>query len=206
LWYARVDTREPLAGYLQAHGFPIRYDYVRQPIPLASYQTVFARVPGSAEMPSAARPFVEHTLTALAARGVGLRTITLHCGVSSAEAHEPPQPEVFDVPHNTALSVNAARAAGRRVIAIGTSVVRALESAVRDGFVSAVAGQTELLVSADRPPRVVDGLLTGFHEPAASHLAMLAAFLDPAALSTAYSAALECGYLWHEFGDVHLIA
>jgi S-adenosylmethionine:tRNA ribosyltransferase-isomerase len=205
LWFARIDARESFANYLHAYGSPIRYSYVQQPFPLAHYQTVFAHVPGSAEMPSAARPFSERTLAALEARGVELRTVTLHCGVASAEAHEPPQSEAFDVPHETARAVNAARDAKRRVIAVGTSVVRALESAVYAGIVSTARGQTELLISPERPPSVVDGLLTGFHEPAASHLAMLAAFLDAPALTGAYAAALEHGYLWHEFGDVHLI-
>jgi S-adenosylmethionine:tRNA ribosyltransferase-isomerase len=205
LWYAHVDTSRSHVDYLHAHGSPIRYAYVEQPFPLASYQTVFARVPGSAEMPSAARPFSARTLDALAVRGVGLQTVTLHCGVSSAEAHEPPQPEYFDVPEGAARAVNTARAHGRHVVAIGTSVVRALESAARDGVVRAARGRTRLVISPEHPPQVIDGLLTGFHEPGASHLAMLAAFLDPPALRAAYAAALERGYLWHEFGDVHLI-
>jgi S-adenosylmethionine:tRNA ribosyltransferase-isomerase len=205
LWFARVDARESFVDYLNAYGSPIRYAYVQQTFPLAYYQTVFARVRGSAEMPSAARPFSERTLTALQARGVEVRTVTLHCGVASAEAHEPPQSEAFDVPYETARAVNTARDAKRRVIAIGTSVVRALESAVHAGTVGAANGQTELLVTPGRPARVVDGLLTGLHEPQASHLAMLAAFLDAPALAAAYVAALEHKYLWHEFGDVHLI-
>lgn len=205
LWCARVDVRDSYVGYLHAHGFPIRYAYAQQPVPLAFYQTAFARVPGSAEMPSAARAFTKRTLAALQRRGVEVCTVTLHCGVSSAESHEPPQPEAFEVPLGTAHAVSAARRAGRRVIAIGTSVVRALESAACDGGLYAARGRTELVVSPQHPPQVTDGLLTGFHEPAASHLAMLEAFLDAPALSAAYTAALERGYLWHEFGDVHLI-
>ena len=156
-------------------------------------------------MPSAGRPFTHRTLQALASRGIGLAPITLHCGVASAEVHEPPQPEPFVVPHETAQAVNAARRAERRVVAIGTTVVRALESAVIDGIVSPSQGWTDLVVTEARRLAAVDGVLTGLHEPRASHLAMLSAFLSSEALENAYRSALDGRYLWHEFGDLHLI-
>jgi S-adenosylmethionine:tRNA ribosyltransferase-isomerase len=205
LWYARIDVPEPIVEYLHRHGAPIRYPYVDAAYPIADYQTIFARTPGSAEMPSAGRPFTARTLGGLRRRGVELRTLTLHAGVSSAEAHEPPQAEAFNVPASTALAVNAARSAGRRVIAVGTTVVRALESAVVEGEIVASNGWTELVVTPERGVRAVDGILTGFHEPRASHLAMLAALSGPGALERSYRAALDAQYLWHEFGDVQLL-
>lgn len=205
IWYARLDIAEPIVEYLHANGTPIHYSYVDGAYPIEAYQTIFARVPGSAEMPSAGRPFTHRTLQALASRGIGLASITLHCGVASAEVHEPPQPEPFVVPHETAQAVNAARRAERRVVAIGTTVVRALESAVIDGIVSSSQGWTDLVVTEARRLAAVDGVLTGLHEPRASHLAMLSAFLSPEALENAYRSALDARYLWHEFGDLHLI-
>jgi S-adenosylmethionine:tRNA ribosyltransferase-isomerase len=205
LWYARVELPEPYVEYLYRHGRPIRYAYVDETFPIAAYQTIFARLPGSAEMPSAGRPFTARTCGELRAAGVGIARLTLHTGVSSAEAHEPPQAEPYSVPRETADLVNATRDAGGRVIAIGTTVVRALESSVSGGSVVASNGWTDLIVTKDRGVRAVDGILTGFHEPRASHLQMLQAFAERDALEAAYREALEGGYLWHEFGDVHLI-
>jgi S-adenosylmethionine:tRNA ribosyltransferase-isomerase len=206
LWYARVDVCEPYVEYLHRYGQAIRYAYVDGCYPIADYQTIFARVPGSAEMPSAGRPFTARTLADLREREVKVATVTLHAGVSSAEAHEPPQAEPFVVPHATALAVNATHRDGGRVIAVGTTVVRALESAAMQGDVVASSGWTELVVTPERGLRVTDGILTGFHEPRASHLAMLRAFASAEVLDAAYRAALSGEYLWHEFGDVHLIA
>lgn len=205
LWFARIETCEAVVEYLHAHGRPIRYGYVTQDIPLERYQTIFARVPGSAEMPSAGRPFSARTLEELRRRGVSLAPLTLHAGVSSQEAHEPPYAEPYAIPPSTARAVNAARRHGRRVIAIGTTVVRALESAVRDGEVVAAQGTTDLVVTRERGLHAVDGLLTGLHEPRASHLRILEALLGDEELERAYGAALEARLLWHEFGDVHLI-
>jgi S-adenosylmethionine:tRNA ribosyltransferase-isomerase len=205
LWYARVEAPDPVVEYLHRYGTAIRYAYVDRAFPIADYQTIFARVPGSAEMPSAGRPFSVKTLAGLRERGVAIATVTLHAGVSSAEAHEPPQPEPFSVPHATAEAVNATRRSGGRIVAVGTTVVRALESAVAAGVAVAANGWTDLVVTPERRLAVVDGILTGFHEPRASHLAMLRAFTAPGVLEAAYAAALDRGYLWHEFGDVHLI-
>ena len=205
LWYARVEVPEPLDEYLVAEGRAIRYAYVPHDVPIEAYQTIFARLPGSAEMPSAARPFTQRVLDNLRGRGVEVATVTLHCGVSSAESHEPPQPERFEVGSRTAELINRARTEGRRVIAVGTSVVRALETAGRGEEVEALHGWTDLIVTRERGVHVVDGILTGLHEPEASHLAMLQAFLSDADLARAYDEALAHRYLWHEFGDVHLI-
>jgi S-adenosylmethionine:tRNA ribosyltransferase-isomerase len=206
LWVATVSTPEPLLTYLAAHGRPITYGYVSGRWPLSAYQNVYATEPGSAEMPSAGRPFTAETLAMLVARGVGVAPLVLHTGVSSPEAGEPPYAEYYRVPEGTARRVNEAHRDGGRVIAVGTTVVRALESGVdRRGAVHPGSGWTELVVTATRPVRSVDGLLTGWHEPQASHLAMLEAIAGRPLLERSYAAALAERYLWHEFGDVHLI-
>src|SRR5262249_9241831 len=193
------------------YGSPVRYSYVPREWPLSYYQTVFARQPGSAEMPSAGRPFTPSVVTRLVAGGVLIAPITLHCGVSSLEGDEDPYPEPFDVPPATADLVTHVRARGGRVIAGGTTVVRALETAALGGadgsrgLVRAAAGWTSHLVTPETGVRAVDGLLTGLHEPRSSHLRMLAAFAGPSLLSRCYTAAVDAGYLWHEFGDVHLL-
>jgi S-adenosylmethionine:tRNA ribosyltransferase-isomerase len=206
LWVARLDLPLPVFDYLYRWGKPIAYDYVRGEWPLALYQTVYAREPGSAEMPSAGRAFSQEVLDGLRRKGIGFVTITLHTGVASLETHEPPYEEPYHVPAPTAEAVNAAKAAGRRVIAVGTTAVRALESAaIGRGLVAAAQGWTDLVVTPERGVRVVDGLLTGFHEPKATHLAMLEAIAGRPHLRRAYDAALAGRYLWHEFGDLHLL-
>jgi S-adenosylmethionine:tRNA ribosyltransferase-isomerase len=219
LWRARLSTA--VVPYLLRHGEPIRYSYAGQRWPLEAYQTVFGRVPGSAEMPSAARPFSPAVVTDLVARGVTFAPITLHCGVSSLEAGEDPYPEQYDVPPTTARLVRLTRQAGGRVIAVGTTVVRALETAaletaaletgvlestaLESTALASSAGWTSRVISPETGLRVVDGLLTGLHEPRSSHLRMLAAFHDEELLRDCYEAALDRAYLWHEFGDVHLL-
>jgi S-adenosylmethionine:tRNA ribosyltransferase-isomerase len=206
LWLARVAATTPVLELLARHGRPIRYGYVPSAWPLDAYQTVFAREPGSAEMPSAGRPFTTGLVTALAAAGVLVAPVTLHAGVSSPERSEPPHPERFAVPAATAGVVNAARRRGGRVVAVGTTVVRALESTARpDGSVAAGSGWTNLVIGPERGLRAVDALLTGWHEPQASHLRMLEAAAGRSLLARSYCAALEHGYLWHEFGDSHLV-
>lgn len=205
LWTATVDTGGPVPGYLRAYGQPIRYDYVPRPWPLTYYQTVFATEPGSAEMPSAARPFTEALVTALVSRGVGIAPITLHTGVASPERDEPPYAERYSVPESTARLVRLALGAGARVVAAGTTVVRALEAAATDGRVIASEGWTSHVVTPETGVRAVTGLITGLHEPRSSHLMMLAAVAGERPLRAAYEAALREGYLWHEFGDAHLI-
>jgi S-adenosylmethionine:tRNA ribosyltransferase-isomerase len=206
LWLAHAHTAEHLHGYLARHGRPIRYGYVSRRWPLSVYQNTYATVPGSAEMPSAGRPFTPRLITRLMARGTLIAPLTLHTGVSSPERDEPPYPEQYAVSAATARLVNAVRGWGGRIVAVGTSVVRALETvAAADGTVRAGAGWTNLVVSADRGLRTVDGLLTGWHEPHASHLQLLEAMAGEALVHRCYVSALERGYLWHEFGDSHLI-
>ncbi|MGW7367977.1 S-adenosylmethionine:tRNA ribosyltransferase-isomerase [Streptomyces sp. NPDC054841] len=224
LWWATASVGVP--ALLRRYGRPIRYRYTERDQPLSAYQTVFALPAadgaGSAEMPSAGRPFTERLVAELVRRGVQFAPVTLHTGVASAEAHEPPYPERFAVPATTAWLVNAARArrnghgvpAGKggggrragRIVAVGTTAVRALESATGpDGVVRAASGWTDLVVTPARGVRAVDGLLTGLHEPEASHLLMLAAIAGREALAGGYAEAVRRLYLWHEFGDVHLI-
>jgi S-adenosylmethionine:tRNA ribosyltransferase-isomerase len=205
LWRARVrrDGRPvPLRPYLSDHGRPIRYSYLADPPALGDLQTVYADRPGSAEMPSAGRPFTARLLVRLMARGISVAPVVLHTGVSSPEAHEPPMPERFEVSEATARLVNTARLAGRRVVAVGTTVTRALETvAAADGTVAPGAGWTDVVLGPDRPVRSVNGLISGLHVPQASHLLLLEAVAGPALVSAAYDEAVRRGYLWHEFGD-----
>ncbi|HEX6567645.1 MAG TPA: S-adenosylmethionine:tRNA ribosyltransferase-isomerase, partial [Acidimicrobiales bacterium] len=206
LWLARLDLPVDTLRHLAAHGRPIRYAHAREAWPIEAYQSVFSREPGSAEMPSAARPFTDALVTELITRGVTVAPITLHTGVSSQEAGEPPYAERFAVPAATASLVNAARREGGRVVAVGTTVVRALESTADDrGRSHPGHGWTELVVTPERGVRVVDGLVTGWHEPESSHLAMLEAIAGRPLLDASYAAAVAEGYRWHEFGDSHLI-
>ena len=206
LWLARFDPHEPLHLYLARHGHPIRYGYVPHEWPLEAYQTAFSLHPGSAEMPSAARPFTDELVGELTARGILFAPLILHTGVSSPEHHEPPYPERYEVPETTARLINAAKEWGGRIIAVGTTAVRALESVAQpDGSVEPGSGWTNLVISVDRGPWAADGLITGWHEPQASHLMMLEALAGEELLARSYDEALEHGYLWHEFGDSHLI-
>jgi len=192
---------------LERHGEPIRYGHAeRRAWPLDAYQTVYATTPGSAEMASAGRPFTPELITRLIAMGVLVAPVTLHTGVSSPERHEPPFPEQFEVPESTARVLAAARRWGGRVIAVGTTVVRALETVAGvGGNVESGSGWTGLVVTPERGLALVDGLITGWHEPEASHLRLLEAAAGGALLERSYRAALRDGYRWHEFGDSHLI-
>jgi S-adenosylmethionine:tRNA ribosyltransferase-isomerase len=206
MWQAELHLPNPLLDYLARFGRPISYPYVERAHPIADYQTAYATHPGSAEMPSAGRPFTPELVTALVARGVGIAPITLHTGVSSLELGEAPYPEWYRVPESTARLVGATRAWGGRVIAVGTTVVRALESAAgRQRPVEPAEGWTDLVITPERGVRLVDGLLTGWHEPHASHLDLLEAVGGGELIARSYRAAADAGYLWHEFGDVHLI-
>ena len=206
LWRSRFEGTTPATTYLDRFGRPIAYGYVDGRWPAASYQTVFANEAGSAEMPSAARPFTVELVTDLVAGGILIAPLVLHTAVSSQEPGEPPLPERFRVPAATARLVGWTRAAGRRVIAVGTTAARALESATRaDGTVVPARGSTDLVLGPDRLPRVVDGLITGMHAPDASHLLLLEAVAGAQLVERAYTAALERRYLWHEFGDVSLL-
>jgi S-adenosylmethionine:tRNA ribosyltransferase-isomerase len=206
LWVAELSMPDHPIAFTARYGMPIRYGYVPKAWPLSFYQTIFADESGSAEMPSAGRAFTQEIVERLARKGVRILPILLHCGVSSLESHEPPYPERYRVARETAVAVNAARSRGNRVVAVGTTVVRALESvADADGRVRPVEGWTDLVITPERGLRVVDAMLTGFHEPKASHLFMLEALAGRDHLQLAYDAAISERYLWHEFGDLHLI-
>jgi S-adenosylmethionine:tRNA ribosyltransferase-isomerase len=206
LWVAKLELPQPVLTWLAVHGRPIRYGYVERPWPLSAYQNVYVTEPGSAEMPSAGRPFTPDVITRLVAKGVGVTPIVLHTGVASLEADELPYPEHARVSPTTAARVNATHTAGGRVIAVGTTVVRALESAAdAHGSVRPFDGWTDLVITPERGVHAVDGLLTGWHEPEASHLLMLEAVAGRPLLEASYAASLAEGYQWHEFGDLHLI-
>ncbi len=214
LWTVDLALPGDLADHLAEHGRPISYAHGPGPFPLSAHQTTFARLAprlgsgdtvaagASAEMASAGRPFTPLLVTDLVRRGVTVVPITLHAGVSSLEDHEPPRPEPFEVPLATADLVERTRARAGRVVAVGTTVTRALESATDDhGIVRAARGWTNLVLGPDRPARIVDGLVTGWHAPRASHLLLLEAVAGRARVERAYRSALAGPYLWHEFGD-----
>ena len=202
LWLATASTPVSAAAFLHEQGEPIRYGHLAGRYPLADHQTVYATQPGSAEMASAGRPFTASLLVRLLASGVTVAPVVLHAGVSSQELPERPLPERFEVPAATARLAHSAREAGQRVIAVGTTVVRALETAAAGGaIVRPSAGWTDLVLGPERQASVVTGLVTGLHAPGTSHLLLLEAVVGSALVGAAYAAALERGYLWHEFGD-----
>jgi S-adenosylmethionine:tRNA ribosyltransferase-isomerase len=206
LWLAKIEFPMDVDQYLTRYGFPIRYNYVKERWPLSFYQTVYATESGSAEMPSAGRPFTARLLKRLEDKGIRIVPLILHTGVSNLETHEPPYKEFYRVPLETAQTVNEARSAGKGIIAVGTTVIRALETVTNgDGKTHAGEGWTCLVITPQRKLRAVNALLTGMHEPEASHLAMLEALAGMSHLKVAYGEALQEGYLWHEFGDLHLI-
>lgn len=206
LWIATLQLPYDLHSYLEDYGFPIRYSYVKECWPSSYYQTVYVSEMGSAEMPSAGRAFTPELITQLVAKGIQFAPLILHTGVASLENHELPHEEFYRVPFETAQIINAARKAHRRIIAVGTTVVRALETVTdSEGSVHPGVGWTQVLVSPERGIHAVDALLTGLHEPHATHLAMLEALASREHLHIAYEQALAKRYLWHEFGDLHLI-
>ncbi len=206
LWVASLHLYEPLHAYLEQYGFPIRYNYVQKGWPLSYYQTVYATEPGSAEMPSAGRAFTPELLTGLIARGIQIAPLLLHTGVASTEQNEPVYDEYYRVPEPTARIINAAHLARQRVIAVGTTAVRALETVTDShGITHLGEGWTDILITPQRGIRAVNGLLTGLHEPLSTHLAMLETLTGRTHLEATYKEALQEKYLWHEFGDMHLI-
>ena len=206
LWISTLSLPMPLDEYLSLYGSPIRYGYVKEGWPSSYYQTVYATETGSAEMPSAGRAFTPELITSLVANGVHVAPLLLHTGVASLEEDEPPYEEFYRVPPETARLVNMAHASGKRVVAVGTTVIRALETVTgEDGIVHPGEGWTGVYITPERGVRAVDGMLTGPHEPRSSHLAMLEALAGRNLLEIAYAEALKERYLWHEFGDLHLI-
>jgi S-adenosylmethionine:tRNA ribosyltransferase-isomerase len=198
LWRAALRLPSSVLHYLARHGEPIRYSHTRRDWPLTRYQTVYAAEPGSAEMPSAGRAFTPELITRLMAAGIDVAPLVLHTGVSSLEAGEAPHPEWYSVPRFTRERIELVRRLDGRVIAVGTTVVRALESEADEGW-------TDLVINPDTPIESIDGLLTGFHDSDSSHLAMLEAVAGPDLLERSYAEAAGAGYLRHEFGDLHLI-
>jgi S-adenosylmethionine:tRNA ribosyltransferase-isomerase len=191
-------------------GEPVRYEYIQEPWNLDYYQTVFATIPGSVEMPSAGRAFSWELLFRLQRKGVRIAYITLHTGLSyllDDKWHKGPDKnfEQFEVSQETAKEIQVTKEAGGRVIAVGTTVVRALETAALKGELQPSIGWTNLYIQEDTPLKVCDGLITGMHEPEASHLQLLSAFVRPDLLYAAYTNAIDQRYLWHEFGDMNLI-
>jgi S-adenosylmethionine:tRNA ribosyltransferase-isomerase len=202
LWRGRVTVAQNISHYLREQARPISYGYLSGSFPISAYQTIFALCPGSAEMPSAGRPFSAELVARLVGLGVIFAPITLHTGLSSQDVGEVPQPEWFEVSETTAHLINSSRARGGRVIAVGTTATRAIESAASpDGIVAAASGWTDLVISSERPVRVVDGLITGWHHTEASHLLLVESVAGTELTQRAYDAAVAERYLWHEFGD-----
>ena len=212
LWQVQFNICcKELLNLIYRVGVPIRYSYVAEALPLDLYQTVYAGAPGSVEMVSAGRPFSWELLLSLERQGVKLATISLHTGISSTrddaiDATYPNYEEEYDLSEATVQAINNCHQAQGRVIAVGTTVVRTLETvaAQQHGLIPA-HGWTRLHIAAGHHLRVVDGLLTGMHEPESSHLDLLSAFVQPERLKAVYLQAIEKQYLWHEFGDMNLI-
>ncbi len=188
-------------------GYPVRYEYIKIPWQLDYYQTVFASQPGSIEMPSAGRAFSWEILMKLQEKGVKVVYLQLHTGLSylldDQNPHSPEELyEEYSISQEAMDEIWKAKAEGGKIIAGGTTAVRALETAAAKSLLN---GWTNLYVTSEYQLQLVDGIITGFHEPKASHLDMLSAFVNEAALFKAYTAAIEKHYLWHEFGDINLI-
>jgi S-adenosylmethionine:tRNA ribosyltransferase-isomerase len=196
---------------LYRSGRPIQYAYVEAPLELWHTQTRYASRPWCAELASAGRPLTWALLLELRRRGVGVAHVTHAAGISStgdaALDGRLPMRERYDVPASTVRAVREAKLRGKRVVAVGTTVARALEGCARahGGELVAASGETDLLIDGASPLRVVDGLLTGMHEPTESHYRLISAFVAPALLERANDHAREAGYLSHEFGDSTLI-
>lgn len=206
LWIATLQLPSTYQDYLASHGFPIRYNYVHEQWPGEYYQSVYVTEMGSAEMPSAGHAFTPELITQLVARGIQIAPLLLHTGVASLEKHEPPYEEYYRVTQTTANIVNAAHVEGRRVIAVGTTVIRALETVTdTQRHTHPGEGWTRTIITPERGIYALDGLLTGLHEPQATHLLMLAALANAEHLKRTYKEALSSEYLWHEFGDLHLL-
>jgi S-adenosylmethionine:tRNA ribosyltransferase-isomerase len=212
LWQIQFDRCcLPLLDLIYRLGEPVRYSYVDGGFPLDLYQTVYASEPGSVEMPSAGRAFTWELLLKLQRQDIELTAISLHTGLSSTrddaiDASHPNYDEEYHLPEAAAQAINATREQGGRVIAVGTTVVRTVETVAQEnGTVSSNRGWTRLRITPNYHLRAVDALLTGMHEPEASHLDLLSAFVAPDRLQAAYLQAIERGYLWHEFGDMNLV-
>lgn len=209
-WATTGQSESDLRKMLFRYASPITYDHVPFKLPLEFYRTLFSTNPGSSEFPSAARPFTRSVMDSLTEIGVRTATITLHCNLSPLEPFEfagadSLLEERYTIPENSAEALNRVSSSGGRVIAVGTSVVRALETSYKGGFVPG-SGSTDLFIRPGSEIRSVSGLITGLHDPESSHIEMISTFLDDSLLRSAYATAATLGYEWHEFGDVSLIA
>ena len=201
----------PLWAALYRHGRPVQYSHLRAPLQLWHVQTGYAARPWAVELPSAGRALTADMRRALAERGVRFASLTHAAGLSStgdpALDARLPLPERFEIPPRTAAAAAEARARGGRVVAVGTTAVRAMEgqAARHQGRLVAGGGITDLVLDAAYRPRVVEGLLTGLHERGTSHFELLQAFAPPELLRAAHAHAEAAGYLAHEFGDSSLV-
>ena len=195
---------------LYREGRPVQYSYLAHDLPLWAVQTVYAARPWAFEMPSAGRPFSWEILLALRQRGVRLASVTHAAGLSST-GHASidaalPLPEAFEIPATTVAAIREAHQSGCRVIAVGTTVVRALEgAAARSGALEAGSGITDLRIGSGHPLRVVDGLFTGIHVAGESHFELLRAFASADLLGQALAYAEAHGFTTHELGDAMLV-
>ncbi|WP_413378893.1 S-adenosylmethionine:tRNA ribosyltransferase-isomerase [Alkalihalobacillus sp. 1P02AB] len=201
---------EPILSYLYKYGAPIRYEYIHEPWPMQDYQTIFASVPGSVEMPSAGRAFSWKLIQQLKKSGIQIAFLELHAGISYYGGNKWPNPknhpETYSIPVETIELIKKTKHHGRKIIAVGTTVVRALESlTLENNPLNGETATTDLYINKQHPLQMVDGLITGLHEPDTSHLDLLCAFTEEAYIIVAYQHALEQQYLWHEFGDLNLI-
>ncbi|MEO8110925.1 MAG: S-adenosylmethionine:tRNA ribosyltransferase-isomerase [Ginsengibacter sp.] len=206
LWIAEFNNDLHVENYLEAFARPIQYEHLEKQYPLSYYQTFFSFHPGSSEMPSAGRGFTPGLIERLLKKGIVIVPVLLHTGVSSLEEYETPYPEYMEIDPVAAAVINTAKRENRRIIGVGTTVVRAVESAANEqAIVTPSQGKTELFIDENYSMKIINGLLTGFHEPKATHLNMLQAIAGYGHIERAYHAAIEGGYYWHQFGDLHLI-
>ena len=210
-----VDLRFAVGGdalwaALYREGRPVQYSYLAHDLPLWAVQTVYAARPWAFEMPSAGRPLSWETLLALRRKGVRWAALTHAAGLSAtgdpAIDAALPMAERYDIPAATVRTVAETRARGGRVVAVGTTVVRALEGAAsKDGDLRPGPGETDLIITPAFRARVVDGILSGAHAAHESHFSLLAAFAGPALLAAAATHAERAGFLTHELGDSMLV-
>ncbi len=214
-WVVRFSTGPPIEEALERAGEIPLPPYIRRP-PTGEdrdrYQTVFARETGSVAAPTAGLHFTDELLRFLADRSIGIAFVTLHVGPGTfrplrseeIEAHRM-EPEPYRISEECAEAVRKTREAGGRVVAVGTTAVRALEAAAEGRAVRPGAGWTDLFLYPPFEPRVVDALLTNFHLPRSTLLLLVSAFAGRERMLDAYRVAVETGYRFYSYGDCTLI-
>ena len=207
LWETKIHIEGDLQNYLDENTTPIFPNYIREQYPQSYYQTVFAKEMGSTQLASGGRGFTASLLTRLIAKGIQVVPVLLHIGGGIENIGKPgPFEEYYQVSEVTANTINKARKAGKRIIAIGTTVVRALETvANKDGFIKSGEGKTNKFITPEQGVYAIDGLVTGLQSPKASHLLLIEALTGRQHLEICYQEGIEQSYQWHKFGDVHLI-